>query len=132
MSVTWRADRTLVAEPFASNVDALLAADPGDWIITCGARDPAVEAAGYAVWLADHTQPKFTNPTNSAHCCAPARAVDVTLVIGTADDWDYKDQAWRRLVAAEDASLHLHSLDCIGDTDHIEETNWRAHAQVPV
>jgi len=126
MSCTWRADRTRVAEPFATHVTALLDADPGEWIITCGAREAAVELAGYEAYLADPTQPKFTNPGNSAHCTVPALAVDVTLVAGDSDDWDYTDVAWRRLVAAVNASAHLHSLDGICDTDHIEATNWRA------
>jgi hypothetical protein len=117
----------LVAEPFATNVTALLAGDPGQWVITCGKRDRATELAGWRRFLADPTQPKFTNPDNSAHCADPhALAVDITLVSGAADDWDYRDAAWRRIVAAVDASEHLHSLDSIGDTDHIEQSNWRA------
>ncbi len=125
MSCEWRADRSLVAEPFASDVTELLEADPGDWVITCGARDPAVEAAGYAKWLADPSQPKFTNPDNSAHCKVPAEAVDVTLRDGSTDNWDYQSEPWRRLVAAVLAAPRLHSLDHIGDTDHIEAVNWR-------
>lgn len=128
MSVEWRADRSQVAEPFASDVTALLEADDGDWVITCGARDPAVEAEGYAKWLADHSQPKYTNPANSAHCTVPARAVDVTLREGSTDNWDYQSEPWRRLVAAVKAAPRLHSLDDIGDTDHIEEVGWRIAA----
>lgn len=126
MSVRWQADRALVAEPFATNVSRILADDPGEWVITCGARDRAVELAGWRRYLADPAQPKYTNPDNSAHCCVPALAVDVTLISGAADDWDYRDAAWRRLVATVNASAHLHSLDDIGDTDHIEQSNWRS------
>lgn len=129
MSCTWRADRAQVAEPFASNVTALLTADSGDWVITCGARDPAVEAAGYAAYLADPTQPKFTNPDNSAHCCVPALAVDVTLRAGSTDDWNYDDADWQRMIAAVRASPSLHSgadFPPPPDQDHIEAVNWRA------
>lgn len=126
MSCEWRADRTQVAEPFATDVTLLLEADEGDWVITCGARDRAVEAAGYAAWLADPTQPKYTNPDNSAHCKLPkAQAVDVTLRDGPRDNWDYASEPWRRLVEKVRAHPRLHSLDSIGDTDHIEAVNWR-------
>ncbi len=126
MSCEWRADRSQVAEPFASDVTALLEADPGDWVITCGARDPAVEAAGYAKWLANpKTAPKYTNPSNSAHCKVPAQAVDVTLREGSTDNWDYTSEPWQRLVAAVKAAPRLHSLWDIGDYDHIEAVNWR-------
>ena len=123
--VTWKADRSQVAEPFATHVNDLLAADAGDWFITCGARDPAVEAAGYAAWLADNTKPKYTDPKNSAHCAVPALAVDLTLVTNGTDNWDYQGPDWRRLVAGVRASPFLHSLDSIGDTDHIEAVHWR-------
>lgn len=126
MSVEWRADRSLVAEPFATDVTTLLEADPGDWVVTCGARDRAVEAAGYAKWLADHSQPKYTNPDNSAHCVQPkAQAVDVTLREGDGDNWDYTSEPWQRMVAAVKAAPRLHSLWSIGDWDHIEAVNWR-------
>jgi hypothetical protein len=132
MSCTWRVDRSLVAEPFASDVTAILEADPGDWVVTCGARDPAVEAAGYAAYLAHPTTaPKFTDPANSAHCCVPALAVDVTLVVGDADDWTYTDAAWQRMIAAVRASPHCHSGADFPppnppDQDHIEASNWRS------
>ena len=126
MSCTWRADRSLVAEPFATHVDTLLTADPGDWVVTCGARSYAVEKAGHDAWLADNTQPKFTNPDNSAHCTVPALAVDVTLRVGDKDDWTYTDAAWQGMVNAVVLSPNLHSLGpSIGDWDHIESVGWR-------
>ena len=122
-----RVDTSLIDPEFLADVLALLNADPGEWVITTGWRDPAVEAAGYAAWQADHSKPKFTNPDNSAHCCTPALAVDVTLVKGDTDDWDYTDADWQRMVNAVIASPHLHSLGpSIGDWDHIERVNWRA------
>lgn len=131
MPCEWRADRSLVAEPFATHVTTLLQNDPGDWVVTCGARDFATEAAGYARWLADPSQPKYTRPDNSAHCCVPALAVDITLRNGRSDDWDYHDAAWTRLVAAVRASPNLHSLVSIGDVDHIEAVGWRRLAIWP-
>jgi hypothetical protein len=126
MSCRWKVDRALVAEPFASDVTELLTNDPADWVITTGARDPNVERAGHEAWLADHTKPKFTDPSNSAHCRAPALAVDVTLVKDGKDDWDYKDADWQRMVAAVVAAPRLHSLGpSIGDWDHIEAVGWR-------
>lgn len=109
---------------FAADITALLAADPGHWVVTCGARDPVVEAAGYAAWLADPTKPKYTKPELSAHCCVPARAVDVTLVSGSIDDWDYTDASWQRLYAAILAHPRLHSGISFHDGDHIEQLHW--------
>lgn len=125
MSCTWNVDRSLVAEPFASDVTELLTNDPADWFITCGARDPAMEAAGYAAWEADHSQPKFTDPSNSAHCCVPALAVDVTLVKDGQDDWTYTDDNWQRMIQAVRESPRLHSGADFGDEDHIEAVAWR-------
>ena len=134
MAVEWRADRSQVEEAFANDVMALLEADPGDWVVTCGARDRATEAAGYAAWLADPEHaPKFTDPDNSAHCTQPkALAVDVTLRTGETDDWNYQDEAWQRMTRAVLASEHLHSLGpSIGDWDHIERYNWREFVGTP-
>lgn len=129
MPVIWKADRALVAEPFATDVDRLLAADPGCWYVTAGARDVATESAGYAAFLADPAHaPRYTDPLHSAHCCTPARAVDVTLVKDAHDDWAYDDPDWRRLVAKVQAHPRLHSLDAIGDTDHIEQVGWHQFA----
>ena len=98
-------------------------------MITTGARSYAVEKAGHDAWLADPTQPKFTNPDNSAHCCTPALAVDVTLRAGDKDDWNYEDADWQRMVNAVIASPHLHSLGpSIGDWDHVERSNFKAFA----
>ena len=127
MQVTWRADRSQVAEPFATNVTTCLAGVESDaaCVITCGARDPAVEAAGYAAWEADHAQPKFTDPANSAHCCVPALAVDFTLVKDGKDDWDSSDPDWQAIIAAVRASPDLHPGADFGDDDHIEAVGWR-------
>ena len=127
MTCQWRADRSLVNQDFADDVDAVLSADAGDWVVTCGARSYADEKAGHDAWLADKSKPKFTNPDNSAHCTTPALAVDVTLRKGAVDDWDYSDTDWQRMVTAVIKSPHLHSLGpSIGDWDHLERTNWRA------
>ena len=131
MSAVVRVDETKVEPQVLADVVALLNAQPDAFVITCGWRDQATEQAGYLAWEADHTQPKFTDPSNSAHVGGNfpdgcARAVDVTLVRDGRDDWDYTDPAWRALVEAVKAHPRLHSLDEIGDTDHIEKVDWRA------
>jgi hypothetical protein len=135
MSSDVRIDPQRVDAPFLADVIALLVALPDDWVITCGWRDVAVEAAGYAKWIEDPSQPKYTNPTNSAHVGGNfpdgcARAVDVTLVRDGKDVWDYKDAGWRALVAAVLAHPRLHGLDSIGDTDHVEKLHWQRDKSV--
>lgn len=134
MSVVWRARRDTCDPQFAADIDAELGADPGHWIVTTSDRDRAVEAAGYAAWQADHSKPKYTDPDNSAHCCVPARAVDVTLVSGSVDDWDYTDASWQRLYARIRAHPRLHSgiLFPVPDGDHIQQVNWKVLAGITV
>lgn len=127
---TSRVNTAEIEPDFLADVVALLVGLEDSFYVTCGWRDGATEAAGYAKWKADPTQPKFTDPSNSAHVGAnfpdgKSRAVDVTLVRGAADIWDYQDPAWRALVAAVLAHPRLHGLDSIGDTDHIEQLHWQ-------
>lgn len=124
--ITWRADRFMLDSVFADDIDQLLTVDPAMWIVICTGRDAAVEAAGYAKWLADHNQPKYTKPSNSAHCCVPARAVDAALVVDQHTIWDTKDANWQRLYAAILAHPRLHSGISFGDGDHIEQLHWQA------
>lgn len=128
MSVRWKVDRSLVYPPFAEHVDALLSVDPATWVVTYGFRTHEEQDALYQKYLAGG--PKAAPPGHSAHEGAgrpgTALAVDVTLVVNGRDDWNYAHPDWRRLVASVRASRYLHSLDDIGDTDHIEMVNWRS------
>ena len=119
---------------FLSDVLELITRLPatlGTFFITCGWRSQATELAGYHAWLADPTKPKYTNPANSAHVGGNfadgcARAVDVTLVRGGVDIWDVEDPGWQALLEAVRAHPRLHSLESIGDYDHIEKLHWQA------
>ena len=126
MSITWRADRALLDPTFGNDIDTVLTADPATWIVICTGRDAAVEAAGYAKWKADPHQPKYTSPANSAHCCVPARAADVALVVNGKTIWSYDDPNWIRLYAAILAHPRLHSGKSFGDGDHVEQLHWKA------
>lgn len=125
-----RVDTSLIDADFLADVVALLADLPDAFYITAGWRDGATEKAGHDAWLADNTKPKYTNPDNSAHVGAnfpdgKARAVDVTLVRGAQDIWEYNDAGWMALIAAVAAHPRLHSLVSIGDVDHIEKLHWQ-------
>lgn len=125
-----RVDISLIDAAFLEDVIALLADLEDSFVIVCGWRDGAVEKAGHDAWLADKSKPKFTDPSNSAHVGANfpdgrARAVDVTLVRGSHDVWDYNDAGWMALIAAVAAHPRLHSLVSIGDVDHIEKLHWQ-------
>lgn len=124
---------------FALDVDQLLMQDPAQWIVTYGFRTRDEQAALHARWLlwleenptADpSTGPRAAPPGMSAH--EFGLAVDLILITNGKDDWRYKGEDWRRLVASVLASPRLHSLDSIGDTDHIEAVHWHdiatAHA----
>lgn len=124
MSITWKVDRTQLVPQFAADVDALLSADPGDWFVTYGFRTREEQAALYATYLKGG--PLAAPPGSSAH--EFGLAVDVTLVLGGSDDWNYKDSSWRRMIHAVHLAPRLHSLDDYGDSDHIESVNWRAIA----
>lgn len=139
MSGSVRVDTTKIDADFLADVVVLLYDQPDEFVVTSGDRDGAVEQAGYAAWLADPTQPKFTNPANSAHVGAnfpdgKSRALDVTLVRDGKDVWDYADAGWQALIAAVRAHPRLHSgadfTDAHGnptpDEDHIEKVDWRA------
>ena len=119
--IAWKVDRSKLREPFATDVDGLLAADEGNWFVTYGFRTRDQQAALYAKYL--QGGPRAAPPGMSAH--ESGLAVDVTLVVQGHDDWDYVDAAWRRLVAVVYAHPRLHSLDGIGDTDHIEAVHWK-------
>lgn len=123
MSITWKVDRGLLKEPFASEVNDLLEADEAHWYVTCGYRDTAEQTRLHEIYLAGG--PKATAPGNSAH--ERGLAVDVTLVVDGKDDWDYTDEDWQRMVESVKASPSLHSLGpSIGDWDHIEAVGWRS------
>jgi D-alanyl-D-alanine dipeptidase len=124
MSVSWKVDRSLVNEQFANDVDKLLADDPDSWVVTQGFRTSTYQQALYDKYLKGG--PLAAPPGHSAH--EKGLAVDVTLVRGGHDIWNYKDPAWRRLVHSVHMHPRLHSLDDHGDTDHIEAVNWRAIA----
>jgi hypothetical protein len=123
---------------FLDDLVALLTAQPDTFYLTRLWCDRATEEAGYQAWLADHTQPKYTDPADSAHVgdnfpdgCA--RAGDVTLVRDGRDVWEYTDPAWLALIAAVRAHPRLHSgadfTDAAGrptpDQDHIEKLHWQ-------
>lgn len=128
---TSRVNTSEIEPHFLADVIALLVELPDSFYITCGNRGGATEEAGYAAWLADPSQPKFTNPANSAHVGAnfpdgKSRAVDVTLVRGNEDVWDVNDEGWQTLIAAVLAHPRLHGLASIGDFDHVEKLHWQA------
>ena len=131
--ITWKVDRSLLKEPFASNVDALLSADPADWIVTSGYRSPDEQTALYAEGR--DNQGNIVTPSavvtnakagQSAHNAG--LAVDVTLVKDGKDDWDVRDPDWQRMIAAVRAAPDLHSGADFPtpDTDHIEAYRWKA------
>lgn len=137
-AVTTRVDASLIDEGTFNDIVQLLDEQPDTFVLTCGYRDGAVEKAGHDAWLADPSKPKFTDPSNSAHVGenfpdGRARAIDVTLVRGGHDVWDYSDPAWVALIAAVDAHPRLHSgahfTDKAGkptpDEDHIEKLHWQ-------
>lgn len=121
MSVVWKVDRSQLREPFASDVNDLLDADPSTWYVTQGFRSTAQQAALYQKHL--DGGPLAAPPGQSAH--EAGLAVDLTLVRDGKDVWGYTDPDWRRIVEKVRAHPRLHSLDAYGDTDHIESVNWR-------
>ena len=126
MSCRWKADRGKLLEPFASDVDALLSADPAEWVVHYTFRTRAEQAKLYDLYLKGG--PRAAPPGQSAH--EAGLAVDITLVVpdgkgGKKDDWDDPHDPWQRIVAAVKAHPRLHSLSHIGDWDHIEAVKWR-------
>jgi hypothetical protein len=132
-AITTRIDASLVDDGVMADLTALCALLADEWVFTCGWRDAAAEQAGYDKWLADHTQPKFTNPANSAHVGAnfpdgKSRAIDVTLVREGKDIWPddpATDAGWAAFIAAVAAHPRLHGLSSIGDYDHAEKLDWQ-------
>lgn len=133
MSCRWKVDRAGVREPFASDVTALLEADPAEWVVHYGRRTRDEQAKLYAIYL--NGGPRAAPPGQSAH--EAGLAVDVTLIVPDGPDrkkadWDYTHEPWQRLVKAIRAHPRLHSLANIGDWDHIEAVQWRKIAAGPV
>lgn len=122
MSVRWKVDRGLLREPFATDVDGLLAARPESWVVHYGFRTREEQAALYATFLKGG--PRAAPPGKSAH--EYGLAVDVVVLDGEKHtDWNAEHPAWRGLLADILAHPRLHSLCNIGDCDHIEAVRWR-------
>lgn len=119
--ITWRVDSTKLDKQFADDVDELLEGDSAHWFVTYGRRSHEEQSKLYQAYL--RGGPLAAPPGHSAH--EQGLAVDVTLVVNGHDIWNYKDANWRRLVHKIHLHPRLHSLDDIGDTDHIEAVNWR-------
>lgn len=124
--ITWKVDRSQLNRLFAQDVHDLLSTDRGNWFVTYGHRTHDEQAVLYARYQAGGAL--AAPPGTSAH--ESGLAVDVTLIKDNRDDWNYADSDWRRLVAIVLAHPRLHSLDNIGDTDHIEAANWHRIAQM--
>lgn len=128
----WRGKRDGLDPAFAQDIDDTYGPDAGNWAIVQGLRTREYQAGLYAIWLKwleDHPNedpkngPRAAPPGSSAH--EKGRAVDFTEVINCKDTWRYQNANWRRLVALAKAHPRLHSLDAIGDTDHVERVHWR-------
>jgi hypothetical protein len=137
--IRWKVAREEVDPQVADDIDALLKQDPAFWVVTFGFRTRETQATLYRaflLWLEQHPDaspkdgPRAAPPGSSAHegngTPGTAMAVDLTLVRNGKDIWTYTDPDWRRLVALVKAHPRLHSLDGIGDTDHVEAVNWKA------
>lgn len=129
-AMTTRIDKSLVDAQMFNDLTQLCDGLADTFVFTCGWRSGSVEQAGYEKWLADPTQPKFTDPKNSAHvgtnfADGKSRAIDVTLIRGGHDVWDVTDAGWVAFIAAVKAHPRLHSLADIGDYDHVEKAGWR-------
>lgn len=130
----WRPGiREGVAPEVAAALDRVIGPLSGKFVTLEGARSFARECALHAAYVAG-TGPRATNPADSAHCCVPARAVDLELVdvVTGLAVWNYRDSRWRELVHAVGVSSDLHSLDAIGDTDHVQQYEWMKYAIWPV
>lgn len=126
MAVIWRADKSLLKQPFGDDVDALLRDDPDTWVVTYGYRSLALQAELYAKYQAGG--PRAAPPGKSAHNYG--LAVDIVLdgspAPGIQPDWNTSNPAWVRLFAAVDAHPRLHSGRSFNDADHIEAVHWAA------
>ncbi len=121
MSVTWRVSKSQLRQPFADDVDKLLADDLDEWVVTEGFRTSEYQQTLYDKYL--QGGPLAAPPGHSAH--EKGLAIDVSLVQNKRTNWNYKDPAWRRLINKIHLHPRLHSLDDHGDSDHIEAVNWR-------
>lgn len=129
-AMTTRIDRSRVDAQTFNDVTQLCDGLADTFVFTCGWRDGAVEKAGHDAWLADHSQPKYTDPSNSAHvgdnfADGKSRAIDVTLIRNGHDVWDPTDPGWQAFLAAVLAHPRLHGLSDIGDYDHVEKLTWQ-------
>lgn len=134
MSVEWRCNRADVDPIVADDIDGLLGPSAYAWAVYYGLRTAAEQAALYAQ---GRTTPGaiVTNapPGRSAH--EHGLAVDVCILVGGHEEWDYTDGAWPWLWGAVLAHPRLHSghrfpEDTHGivaaDNDHVESTRWPA------
>lgn len=121
MSVTWRVKKSELRQPFADDVDKLLADDPDEWVVTEGLRDSVYQKALYEKYLKGG--PRAAPPGKSAH--EKGLAIDVSLIKNNRTIWDPEDPAWQRIIHKVHMHPRLHSLADIGDYDHIEAVNWR-------
>lgn len=134
--LTWRVNRAQVDPRVADAVDALLGADPATWMVTGGLRTLDEQAADYAkgrdangVVIDKNAVVTNAKPGQSAHNFG--LAVDVTLIEGTKDSWDYQhDPSWQRMISAVRATANLHSgadFPGLKDYPHIELYHWFQH-----
>lgn len=97
---------------------------PDHWEVTYGFRTWDEQNALYQKHLAGG--PVAAPPGNSPH--EFGLAVDVVLVEPNGKtNYNVKDPRWQAMLDAVYAHPRLHSLKSIGDYDHIEAVNWRAH-----
>lgn len=131
MACTSRVDESQIDIGFLVDIRGLLSSRPEEWYITGAWRNAATEQAGYDKWIADPSNnPKYTKPELSAHVGAnfpdgKSRAVDVTLVIGGKDIWDYTHPSWQGLISDIADHPRLHSGANFNDPDHIEKYHWQ-------
>ena len=130
--ISARVDESRIDPGFLTDVLEVLNALPFLFVIHFGWRSVEEQQALRARFEADPAHaPRAARPRQSLHvgenfADGNARAVDVTLVVDGRDEWDYTHPAWRALVDAVKAHPRLHSLDDIGDTDHIQKVGWQS------
>ena len=140
--ITWHVPKELLDAKFVVDLTSIL--DPSEyaWFVVYGFRTREEQAALYAIWLKwleDNPQadpasgPRAAPPGSSAHEGAgipgTGEAADLQVLVDGKVNWQYKGPVWRWLVDTVKAHPRLHSLDAIGDTDHVEAVNWRVMAQ---
>lgn len=126
----WKVDRSLVFPPLADAVDQVLAVSTGLWYVTQGFRTAEEQDADYAKGRSLPGE-VITNARAGESPHNFGLAVDVTLVIGGKDVWDYDNELWRQMIVGIKLYhlLLLKSGDTFltPDSDHIELFNWRAY-----